>query len=206
MKPDKPHIYDGIYYEKFIDPRFREIREAVLEQVEKEATVLDIACGTGALAYALAQKGVQVTGIDLSARMIAHAERNRPGNAQGNPRFIHGDAAQLSEQGHYDYAVISMALHEMTPDSRLEMVRKAKRLAVKVILADYTAPLPVSLAGIRVRLGEFFSGLDHFRGFLSYQENGGLDPILAQAGLSIAQDFINPRSTLRVVLARQSEL
>lgn len=203
MKLDKPHIYDGLYYQYFIDPRFREIREAVVSHVEEGARVLDIACGTGALAFALAQKGVQVTGIDLSAKMVAHAEHRRVVSGAQNPRFIHGDAAQLSGQGQgYDYAVISMALHEMTPDLRLEVIRKAKRLAVQVILADYTSPLPVTLAGIRVRVGEFFSGVDHFQSFLSYQRNNGLDFILAKTDLSISKEVINPRATLRMVVAK----
>lgn len=39
-------------------------------------TILDAACGTGGHSIALAQRGYQVTGADISATMIARAQRN----------------------------------------------------------------------------------------------------------------------------------
>ena len=90
----------------------------------------------------------------------------------------------------------------MSPDLRLRVVQRAKELAEKVILADYNSPLPYTLAGIRVRLGELFSGMDHFKGFLSYHDNGGLDSIVAQAELTIIKETINPRETLRIVVVQ----
>ncbi|MFN8574824.1 MAG: ubiquinone/menaquinone biosynthesis methyltransferase [Gemmatimonadaceae bacterium] len=58
---------------------------------------VDVACGTGDLAYAMAaaRPGATVTGIDLSARMIDEAER-RPERPQcPNVSFAVGDLMQL---------------------------------------------------------------------------------------------------------------
>lgn len=199
MELNKFHYYDGLYYEHFIEPRFREIREIVAVEVPSGSTVLDIGCGTGALAFDLSQKDIQTTGIDLSQRMIKHALQRQAKIGDKNVRFLHGDAAQLGE-GTYNYAVISMALHEMSPEQRLAVVGRAKELGDRVILADYASPLPLNLAGARVRLGEFFSGIDHFKSFLNYQATDGLDTILDRSGLKVLNDTTNPRGTLRVVV------
>jgi SAM-dependent methyltransferase len=41
--------------------------------------ILDIACGTGALAAAAAQRGAEITGMDFAPTMIAEAVRRHPG-------------------------------------------------------------------------------------------------------------------------------
>lgn len=41
--------------------------------------VLDIACGTGALAAAAARRGAEVIGMDFAPNMIAEASRRDPG-------------------------------------------------------------------------------------------------------------------------------
>jgi ubiquinone/menaquinone biosynthesis methyltransferase len=56
---------------------------------------LDLACGTGDLALALAVMGAQVTGIDASARMIAHARLRGSSAPQGAPQFVVGDMTML---------------------------------------------------------------------------------------------------------------
>ncbi len=56
-------------------------------------TILDMGCGTGQLACALAARGHDVTGADPAAAMLAVA-RGRPGG--GRVRWIETDAASLS--------------------------------------------------------------------------------------------------------------
>ena len=47
--------------------------------VGRETHVLDVGCGTGVATAALAAAGLDVTGIDLSANMIAQARHHNPG-------------------------------------------------------------------------------------------------------------------------------
>jgi SAM-dependent methyltransferase len=65
--------------------------------------VLDIGCGTGAFAVALAAGGREVTGVDPAAGSIAHA-RARPGGER--VRWVHGDAGAVGELG-ADLAVMT---------------------------------------------------------------------------------------------------
>ncbi len=51
------------------------------ERARPGSRVLDLACGTGGHALALAGRGFQVTGVDLNAAMIREAERKAGGAA-----------------------------------------------------------------------------------------------------------------------------
>jgi len=66
--------------------------------------ILDVGCGTGVLACALAARGHRVTGADPAAAMLAVA-RTRPGGDQ--VRWIETDAAGLSEPARYDLIVMT---------------------------------------------------------------------------------------------------
>ena len=55
------------------DPRHEETRELISSFIGKNSSVLDIGCGTGALARHLAPRCKQVAGLDLSSRMIEEA-------------------------------------------------------------------------------------------------------------------------------------
>lgn len=61
--------------------------------------VLDAGCGTGTLSLLLARAGHEVTGVDLSPRMVERARR-KLADAGHAARFLVGDAAQppLGEQ------------------------------------------------------------------------------------------------------------
>jgi demethylmenaquinone methyltransferase/2-methoxy-6-polyprenyl-1,4-benzoquinol methylase len=68
---------------------------------------LDLCCGTGDLAFALARQGAQVVGLDFSGPMLAAARArcgqprresgasNRPQPTIRNPQFLRGDALNL---------------------------------------------------------------------------------------------------------------
>jgi ubiquinone/menaquinone biosynthesis methyltransferase len=58
---------------------------------------LDLACGTGDLAFELARRGAVVVGLDLVPRMIAlaRARAARAGDLPSIPRFLVGDMSAL---------------------------------------------------------------------------------------------------------------
>ncbi|HZL71260.1 MAG TPA: class I SAM-dependent methyltransferase, partial [Planctomycetota bacterium] len=53
-------------------------------------TVLDLTCGTGSQAFWLAERGFEVTGLDISSRMLAIARRKARGKGSA-VRFLKGD-------------------------------------------------------------------------------------------------------------------
>ena len=69
------------------------------------ARLLDAPCGYGRLSQPLAARGAHVLGVDQSAPMIAHAERNRDGIGGDRLRYRHHDLrAPLDEDG-FDAAI-----------------------------------------------------------------------------------------------------
>lgn len=64
---------------------------------QQGTTLLDLCCGTGQLALYFLERGFRVTGLDLSAGMLAHAQANAAAFcASGQARFVQGDAAAFS--------------------------------------------------------------------------------------------------------------
>ena len=65
--------------------------------------VLDVGCGPGRHAHALAERGMHVVGVDLSAEFVALARDGAPAGAA----FVRGDARRLPVGPGFD-AVISL--------------------------------------------------------------------------------------------------
>ncbi len=62
--------------------------------------VLDAGCGYGRLSRPLAERGAVVLGVDQSADLLAHAERQRGGLPETRLRYLHHDLRQpLGESG-----------------------------------------------------------------------------------------------------------
>jgi SAM-dependent methyltransferase len=71
-------------------PWLRAALAAFAEQVRGRGPVLDVGCGPGLVAAHLAGLGVEVSGVDLSPAMVAHARRLHP-----QLRFEVGSATDL---------------------------------------------------------------------------------------------------------------
>ncbi len=116
---------------------------SVLEKVEKVLkmdqykSVLDVGCGTGALCSVLADRGMDVTGVDPAGKMLAIAMKKQKGkgitlikaNVLGGLPF---------EDDSFDIAIASYVAHGMDSKDRkilyAEMGRVARHLA---IICDY---------------------------------------------------------------------
>ncbi len=70
--------------------------------------ILDIGCGTGHLTAQIAERGAEVTGIDLSAEMIEQARRLYP-----NIRFEIADGTSFSFDEEFDAVFSNAAIHWM---------------------------------------------------------------------------------------------
>lgn len=60
-------------------PWLRAAMDAFADAVSGLGPVLDVGCGPGTVTAYLADRGVDVSGVDLSPRMIEHARRRHPG-------------------------------------------------------------------------------------------------------------------------------
>ena len=79
------------------------------------ARVLDVGCGSGQWAVALARRGGEVTGVDLSPAMVARAERHAA-EAGVAVRWHVGEAARVAgPDAAYD-AVLARVVLQLVPD------------------------------------------------------------------------------------------
>jgi SAM-dependent methyltransferase len=66
--------------------------------------VLDVGCGPGRHAHALAERGIEVVGLDISQRFVELATEG--GGAERAARFVRGDARRLPvRSGGFDAAI-----------------------------------------------------------------------------------------------------
>lgn len=194
---------DGAMYAATIDRLLSGVRGYVADHLPPGERVLDACCGTGALSRRLAREGRNVLGVDLSPKHIAYAREATAAAdlGPGHARFEVGDVAQLQppDDGPYDVAVITFALHEMPTEARAGVVDALVRVAQRVMIIDFATPMPWNLAGVRNRAAELAAGPDHFRSFLDYARNGGLTPLVRRGGLSVEHDRTIDAGTLQVV-------
>lgn len=87
---------------------------------------LEFAIGTGRIALPLAQRGIRVDGIELSAAMIARL-RSKPGGA--GLAVIRGDMARASTTGRYAlvYLVFNTIYNLLTQDDQVRCFENAAR-------------------------------------------------------------------------------
>ncbi|PLS15716.1 cyclopropane-fatty-acyl-phospholipid synthase [Bacillus sp. M6-12] len=75
-----------------------------LMELQKDARILDIGCGTGRHSLELARRGYQPVGIDISSEFIKYA--NKEAEDQNLPaEFFAADARELNYQREFDGAI-----------------------------------------------------------------------------------------------------
>jgi demethylmenaquinone methyltransferase / 2-methoxy-6-polyprenyl-1,4-benzoquinol methylase len=120
-------------------------RVADLARVTPGARGLDLCCGTGDIAFALAQRGADVTGLDFSAQMLevaAARQKKNPQSAICNPQFIQGDAQQLPfPENNFDIVTVGYGLRNLASWERgLEEMRRVAKPGARLIVLDFGKP------------------------------------------------------------------
>lgn len=89
--------------------------------------VLEVACGTGRVTLQLAQPGLRLVGVDLSAPMLDIARRKS--RALDNVRFIQGDMRTFDLGGAFELIIIPGHSFQfmLTPDDQLACLINLKR-------------------------------------------------------------------------------
>ena len=120
--------------------------ELVAEQVPPGGSVLDLGCGPGRLANALAEDlasdGVTVTGVDVHARMLEHLH---PG-----VEAVHADIGGLDLGRRFDVVVLSGHLVNHPTDAPAFLATCARHAAADgVVLVERFDPHLLDRGGVR---------------------------------------------------------
>lgn len=117
-------------------------RVAALANVKAGERALDLCCGTGDIAFAMAGGGADVTGLDFSAKMLEVA-RARLGRVKSvSLEFIQGDAQQLPfPDNSFDAVTVGYGLRNLSSWAAgvREMVRVAKP-GGRIVALDFGKP------------------------------------------------------------------
>jgi SAM-dependent methyltransferase len=102
--------YDLLYDEKDYNAECDVLERIFREYAEKPiASILDLGCGTGNYALRLAQRGYEVSGVDLSESMLEVA-RKKMENAQVSIQFFHSDIGSIQLDRQFDAAIMMFAV------------------------------------------------------------------------------------------------
>ncbi len=89
-----------------------------LEELEPNANVLELGCGTGRFLPFMSRRGYRMTGIDISEGMLRQARLRLEAEGDGTTRVMTGNACALDfDDGSFD-AVISILVVNLIPDYR----------------------------------------------------------------------------------------
>ena len=196
-------VESGIFYGTVVDPLLKSLRKRVTLEIGKNQKILDIACGTGAQVFELSRFSTKVVGVDLSESMIKYAIKNKKIKNVLNTDFFVCDATNLSsfESDSFNIAVMSLALHQFSPELHQSILDEMKRVAQKILIVDYAVPLPRNYTGIGSQIAEYMAGMEHNRNFRKYYKLGGLNKILSENGLKIQKSVFVAKGAFQMVVA-----
>ena len=117
-------------------------RVADLARVSPGARALDLCCGTGDIAFALGQRGADVTGLDFSPQMLEVAAARHLKSQISNLKFQQGDAQQLPfAENTFDIVTVGYGLRNLTSwEGGLEEMRRVARPGARLIVLDFGKP------------------------------------------------------------------
>jgi ubiquinone/menaquinone biosynthesis C-methylase UbiE len=191
-------------YRLFIDPLLKSLRHTIVQMIPLGSTVVELGSGTGSQACALGKRCRSYLGIDLNPESVACAQTRCTKKQFPHIQFKVADGRNLDflDDAQFDLATLTLALHEMPAETRLLVLGELRRVAKKLIVVDYTAPLPSSWMGRGTRMIEKMAGEAHFAGFLDYQRLGGLPYLLKETGFVTLSEKMALKGIVSIVVCQ----
>ena len=170
--------------------------------------ILDVGCGTGSHLELYQRYHCNLYGLDLSPSMLSVA-RERLGVAA---QLDLGDAAAMPyEDGQFDFAIATLVIHEMHPETRRQVLNEIKRVLKidgRLLLIDYHPgpyqPLQGWISKTTIFIAELAAGWRHFRNYRNFITQGGLSGLVDQHNLRVEKQRVLAGGTLAVYLIQQN--
>ena len=114
------------------------------------ARALDLACGTGDIAFELAKAGASVTGLDITHRMVEIGRLRAAGDGGPSPMFVVGDMMALPfPDGHFDVVTTGYGLRNVPElDGALREIARVLRPSGLLLSLDFNRPVNGLVRGI----------------------------------------------------------
>jgi len=193
-------------YSTVFDPLLQDVRAGAVELsgMKPGDRALDVCCGTGDQVFHYTRQGVIAAGIDINPNIIKLAERTKSKLGLTNVSFQVANAANLPfDDNFFDYASISLALHEIERTTRDKIIFEMKRVVKTkggLIFVDYQVPLPKNFYGYLFKVGEFIATRgDHYKNFRDFLAQGGLAQLLLKNQLGVEKRSYLKRGTIAIV-------
>ena len=202
MTENKNHWYDGWFYDKIIAPNQDKLFSQIKSLIEPDSEIIDVGCGTGRLAFTIADKSKSVLGIDLSKRNIHRANLTLLRHPDDKILFQHNNLSKLSCNGnvHFDFAILTYVIHEINAEERVNLLTDIAQVSDKIIVGDYLVPGPKGIGSFLSELIEFVAGREHYKNYKSYMANGGVYDLADKAGLKIIDEIKNGSFSNHIVV------
>ncbi len=108
--------------------RLTQYHRFFLDRVSPNDRVLDVGCGAGYLAYAIASVAKQVVGVDISAANIDYATTH---HHRDNLKFILADVTTYPWAGHFDKIILSNVLEHIK--DRIALLKSLAKLSDTIL-------------------------------------------------------------------------
>jgi len=198
---NKNHWYDGWFYDNLIAPNQDRMFGEIKNIIEPNSNLIDVGCGTGRFLFSIADKSNKVVGIDLSSKNITTANKTLQKNPKNKISFLHTNLANLiSQNHHYDYAVMTYVIHEVNPDERIALLKEMTQIADKIIIGDYLVPVHNGFWSLLNVIVEFLAGKEHYANFKDFAANNGLLGLAKRADLKVISEIKNKPVTSQILL------
>lgn len=192
----------AVFYDLLVRP-FRARRRAVVRIAgfASGSRIVDVASGTGEEAFAFADAGAIVVGVDMSDAMLRRARAKSAHRGGGRVTFERADATRLPyRDADFDGASISFALHEMPPAVRDDVVREMVRVTkpgARIVVVDYALPAG-PLFGRAVFAFVKLYERDNYVEFI----RSDVDALLARHGVAVEEHHRLIAGAARVIVGR----
>jgi len=126
-------------YDDEMTPEYNECVALVLEHadVDSDETVLDLGCGTGAIALGLAADAGRVVGRDISEGMMDQAREKAAERGLENVAFGEGRFREPNYDGDVDVVTSNFAMHHLADDEKREAIDVIADLGPRrIVLGD----------------------------------------------------------------------
>jgi demethylmenaquinone methyltransferase / 2-methoxy-6-polyprenyl-1,4-benzoquinol methylase len=116
-------------------------KRRILAKVPPSQAILDLACGTGIVTFALARRNPQarLVGVDVTEDYLQVA-RKKARDLGANVEFIHADAETVVLQGRFDCITSSYIPKYVDANKLLENITPVLRPGGMIVLHDFLYP------------------------------------------------------------------